>query len=437
MSDPLFYARALHFAATLSMAGVVFFIVFIGEPAFRHAKTVSRFADAIRRRLAWIAWLSLVAALASGVPWLVFVAQSMSRQPLGALFGQGVLGTVLTQTEFGNDWLLRFGLACLLGGLSVHLLSVKSGPPLYLKAITAILAAALVGTLAFAGHAIGAQGIESVLHPIADGLHLIAAAAWAGALVPLAALLRAAEHEPDSLAVARIAIRRFSTIGIVSVAVILVTGGVNTWYLAGSIDALLGTDYGRLLLVKIALFFVMVALAAVNRLRLTPRVLLDAKPVEGRRALLQLRRNAALEALAGALVVAIVAALGILPPASHAGHAASGAVPADASFQHIHTDDGMANVTIEPGHVGVAGATIQLLDPGENELDAQAVTLTLVPPVAGAKPITRPALQGADGLWYVERLKLLQPGDWTVTVNAALGAGKHVALTAPIVIDAK
>jgi len=54
----------------------------------------------------------------------------------------------------------------------------------------------------------------------------------------------------DTLAAARTATVRFSTLGIVSIATILFTGIVNTWYLAGSISALVGTDYGRLLLTK-------------------------------------------------------------------------------------------------------------------------------------------------------------------------------------------
>ena len=55
-----------------------------------------------------------------------------------------------------------------------------------------------------------------------------------------------------------------------------ITGSINTWYLAGSIPALTETDYGRLLLLKIALFLVMVAVAAFNRLHLTPRLVRDA-----------------------------------------------------------------------------------------------------------------------------------------------------------------
>ena len=139
-------------------------------------------------------------------------------------------------------------------------------------------------------------------------------------------------EDADALAVARTATLRFSTLGIVSVATLLLTGIVNTWYLAGSIPALTETEYGRLLLIKIALFLAMVGIAAVNWSRLTPRLVQKADAVAAQNARRQLRRNAAIEASMGAVIIAIVAALGTLPPASHAHHhAIDGAIPADAA----------------------------------------------------------------------------------------------------------
>ena len=426
----------MHFAATVSVAGVVFFIVGISEPALRGARDYAGGVFAVRNRLAWIAWISLTVALLSGVPWLVLTAKSMSGQPLGAL-SHGVLWTVLSQTDFGNNWLLRFVMACLLGGLFVHFLAAKGVASLWLKAVTVLLAAAFVGTLAFAGHAIGGEGIEGVVHPAADVLHLIAAAAWVGALVPLALLLTMTGEDAGSLAIARTATLRFSTLGIVCVATLLLTGVVNSWYLVGNVSALTGTGYGQLLLCKLALFAAMVGIAAVNWSQLTPRLVQNADVAIAQRARRQLRRNAAIEATLGAAIIAIVAVLGTLPPASHAHHEASGAIPADASFQHIHTENGMADVTIEPGRVGVASATIRLWDADENELDAQQLTLTLAPPTPGGKPITRPALQEDDGQWHVDGIALSQPGNWMITIDAVLGPGKRLTLAAPIVIDAK
>jgi hypothetical protein len=241
-----------------------------------------------------------------------------------------------------------------------------------------------------------------------------------------------------SLAFARKTTLRFSTLGMAAVATILATGSINAWCLVGSFAALAGTDYGRLLSVKVVLFFVMVAVAAFNRLGLMPHLVADGHPAATVTALRQLRRNAAFETAAGAIIIAIVAVLGTLPPASHASHhPVYGGIPADASFQHIHTGQGMADVMIEPGRVGTTRATIHLWDDDFNELDAQAVTFTLTPPAAGGKPLTRPAVQDADGAWVVDGIELSQPGNWTVTVDAVLGPGNRLVLEAPIVIDPK
>ena len=94
---------------------------------------------------------------------------------------------------------------------------------------------------------------------------------------------------------------------------LLVTGSINTWYLAGSIPALTETDYGHLLLLKIALFAVMVAVAAVNRLHLTPRLVQDAEVHDHRRAP-PVAPQRSLEVAIGAIIIAIVAALGTNPP---------------------------------------------------------------------------------------------------------------------------
>jgi copper resistance protein D len=85
---------------------------------------------------------------------------------------------------------------------------------------------------------------------------------------------------------------------------------VNTWALVGNPRAFVETQYGRLLLAKVALFAMMVGVAAINRLRLGPR-LPDAN------ASRSLQRNALIEFALGLIIVAIVGALGTLPPAVH------------------------------------------------------------------------------------------------------------------------
>lgn len=430
MNEPLIFARAIHFAATILAAGTVLFAVFVAEPAFARAKAETHLAAKLRLRFICIACFSLALAVFSGAAWLMLTAESMSGQSLGDVWSQGVLGTVLAQTDFGNDWILRFALACLLGVLFAKSqnYSRRTGTAL------ALLAAGFVGSLAWAGHAIGGQGVEGLLHPAADVLHLIAAAAWVGALIPLALLLTAAKDEA-ALGLARVVTLRFSTLGVVSVGTLFATGIVNSWYLVGGIAEFTGTDYGRLLLVKIALFLGMVALAAVNRFHLTPAIA-QAAGTAAQRAIRQLRRNAAIEAAAGAIVIGIVAALGTLPPASHAHHhPAYGGLPPDAAFVHIHTEEGMADVMIEPGRVGNAQATVRLWTEDFEPLDAQSLTFTLTAPVPGSKPQPHAAALNADGAWQIDGLDLTQPGNWTVEIDAVLAQNRKLELDAPIVID--
>jgi putative copper resistance protein D len=437
LTDPLIYARAIHFAATMLVAGVVLFAVFIAAPAWRGGAGNDAVAIKVRARLAVIAWIGLALAAIAGAAWLVLTAAAMSSLPAAQVFGDGVLWTVLSQTTFGRAWLARFALACALAATLPALLSPRDRQSLWLEITSAILAAAFAGALAWSGHAAGGLGDEAIIHPAADVLHLIAAAAWVGALLPLIVLLTAAGADDASLAMARTATTRFSILGIVSVGTLLVTGIVNTYYLAGSVPALLHTDYGRLLLIKIALFLAMVAIATVNRFRLTPRLLQQNNITASRGALRRLRRNAAIEVLAGAIIIAIVAALGTMPPAIHAAHQhpTYGAVPADAAFVHIHLVEGMADVTIQPGRTGRARATIRLWDEDFAALEARQVSVTLTAPGATGKPTTLPAVQRRDGAWQVDGIALSEPGNWTVSVDVVLDANKRLTLTAPIVIE--
>jgi putative copper resistance protein D len=62
---------------------------------------------------------------------------------------------------------------------------------------------------------------------------------------------------------------------------VLAAGGVlNTWFVTNGLQSFLGTEYGDLVLVKIALFLVMLGFGAANRYWLTPRLLPTNVPTE-------------------------------------------------------------------------------------------------------------------------------------------------------------
>lgn len=306
-------ARAIHFAATLSLLGVFVFLAVVAEPVLARARLTD--ATAFRRTLRRVAWASLAVALLSGALWLVAEARSMSGRSLADVFSQDVIGVVLTRTRFGRVFEIRLALLLVLAAILAmgERLDGRPGAAL-LRWAAVLLGSGFAATLAWAGHAAAAQGVEGDVNAASDVLHLVAASAWLGALLPLALLYARAGSDGSWLDAARAATRRFSLLGITAVATLLVTGIVNSWFLVGGIPGLLGTLYGRLLLVKLLLFAAMVGVAAVNRQRLTPQLNDSAAPAV---ALRRLRRNALIETTLGLGILLVVGALGTEPPGAH------------------------------------------------------------------------------------------------------------------------
>src|SRR5271155_3043079 len=178
----------------------------------------------------------------------------MSGKPLGVALSQGAVPVVLTRTRFGEDWLLRFALAVLLAFCLLGRRRQRSRAGGAIGWTALLLAALMLASLAWAGHGAATPGAPGDLHLVADILHLLAAGMWLGMLAPLALLLAAARRlgEPGWAMIAHRATRRFTMLAALSVPVLLGGGLVNTWFLAGTVPALVGTDYGRLLLAKIA-----------------------------------------------------------------------------------------------------------------------------------------------------------------------------------------
>jgi putative copper resistance protein D len=171
--------------------------------------------------------------------------------------------------------------------------------------------------MAWAGHAVAVEPLGPVA-VLADALHLLAAGCWLGALLPLALLLRAASRESgaDARPYAVLAVRRFSAFSLVAMLLIVATGLWNAWTEVGSLAALVGTRYGWLLLVKIALLGPILAFALANRRRLLPALSGDAATV-GRPAMARLSRFIVCELALALLVLAVTAALSLTVPGAH------------------------------------------------------------------------------------------------------------------------
>jgi copper resistance protein D len=299
---PLVATRAVHFAATAITAGNILFRTVIAAPVLHVDATV---AAAFQTRAQWVSWFGLAIAVISGAVWLLLQSASMSGLSLEDALTADVLSTVINETQFGEVMIVRAGLAiCVAACLAYDRATIAQWLGLMASLGFAV-------SLAWTGHAGATVGAMGYLHLVADALHLIAAAAWLGGLVPLLLLLGAARRN-NAIPLASEAVGRFSTLGIISVTALMLSGLINSAILVGSFRALMTTSYGQLLLLKLALFAVMLALAAVNRLLLLPQL---AEPGAG--GLRRLARNSAIELALGLAIFAIVGLLGMLHPAIH------------------------------------------------------------------------------------------------------------------------
>ena len=425
MGDPLAYVRAAHFAATIVAAGVVIFEVTVAAPAFAAvAGTIDPEIRRLRRRWAWLVWASLAVAAVSGAIWLALLAVDIYDAPIADVWRDGGVWTVASETRFGQISLVRLAAAALLAA-SLPMLKRAANPRPWGAGAVVLAIAVLIGP-AWTGHAGATPGAAGEFPLAADALHLLAAGAWLGGLPPLAMLLATAwrQKEPRWATVTAIAVQRFSLLGVISVSTLLASGIANSWYEVGTLNNLFATSYGQLVLLKIGLFAAMVGLASINRFYLTPRLASGD-------AVRRLYHSSLAETGLGFAAIVVVGFLGAMAPASHAHHHA--AIPEGAAFVHIQSNAGMADVTIVPGRVGTARATIRLWNGDFAPLAAERLTFTLTPP--GGQPISWPAAQAQDGSWQVAVVPLSQAGNWKAAIDAGLDAKRRLTLDAPIVIE--
>jgi copper resistance protein D len=252
-----------------------------------------------------LALLAGVVGLISALAWLSLEAAAMSGDDK-AWHDVGTITTVLNQTEFGGIWRFRLILLAALPLILIGRMAAKKPPSSFLPLLFGLV---LLGSLAGVGHGAMGLGFSVWVHLGNQAMHFLAAAVWVGGLFPL---YRTMAQRKYDFAFKCLALRRFSTVGLWAVLLILASGLVNSWFLVGSVHALIFSTYGQLLMLKVSLFLCMVALALFNRLILMPKLNGGA---ENKQSLHLLLRTVAAEQILAILVVAAVSVLGNLPPA--------------------------------------------------------------------------------------------------------------------------
>ena len=269
------------------------------------------------------------------------------------------------------------------------------------------------GSIAVAGHALTAD--PAWLAQLLVLLHALALLFWIGALVPLLGLVSTARAGP--------VLSRFSGIAVCAVALLVATGSGLAWMQSSSVAALVGSSYGRLLGVKLALFAALLSLAAWNRLQLTPAVIVGAP-----HAVAAMRRSIRIEIALAVLILFVAAGFRLTAPPR-----AVEPVPEGAEL-HLHDSSTMAVVTLEPGTVGPNEVTIDLSDPEGAPLVVREMEISFSRHDGALEPVRAIAMSDGNGIWSASAFLLPIAGDWTIGLRILVSDFEQTTLSGPVQI---
>lgn len=293
MTDPqnlLIASRFVLDAAAVGLWGIGAYLLIVPAGPLR---------DGLEQR--WLPGLRLALGLA--------VIALVCRLPLMAtIIGSGwedvtdvsLMWRIANQTTTGLAWSLGAGIvaiACpVLAMLHRHRLEVLT-----------LTGMALLASLALSGHSAMHDGWPGYLHRANQWLHLLSGGFWLGALLPVTSALRAL-NSPSLRSAASHALVRFSRTGHLAVALVVITGALNTALILGQPPLDWSQDYQRLLAAKVGLVAAMISIAVFNRYWLVPRL------ASGTANLRSLQRMTWLEVILAAGVLALVVAFSALDP---------------------------------------------------------------------------------------------------------------------------
>jgi copper transport protein len=265
---------------------------------------------------------------------------------------------LLTGTRWGYLWLAREAALIALVAVTLGIRSTLGEPPTRRSTVRPVSAAALVLAVAcieaLGRHSVALESARAAA-VAAYSLHVLTALLWLGALPALVLVLwpRVAGFPPRE--VVRACRGPFSTLIVISVTVLVVTGLYGAGRQVPEPGQLLSTSYGRTLLLKIAL------LAAVGGLGLANSALLHGRRLERRGRLVRApggaapsRRLIMAEASVGAV---LLVAAGLLAETAPPRPAAPAVPLAQPQTYDTTVDDLVVSVSATPNRPGDNGFT--------------------------------------------------------------------------------
>ena len=356
-----------------------------------------RIDEATRRRLGTLVWA------ASGIALLAAAVLI----PLNGAYQQGLGLSQLGESAAVDHTLVGDHLLVLLAqltGLSIALGNLDRVRVALTGAALAALSPAAVG------HTRATEPLWLLIST--DALHLAAGATWFGGLVGLVLVLRSlAGRERDCALV----LGRFSALAATTLGLLAVTGTLMGWRILGGWDPLLGSTYGRLLLLKVAIALVVASVAGWNRWRLLPSV---SGVGHGTRRNAALRVRHAVRVEAGLLVV-LLGVTGFLTNQSPLDDSAQR--PARESRVQVavlqEQEGTRVLATMEPRTPGATTITVQVQDQAGEPFEGIAVPRVSAATADGSVDLGPQTVVPSGVGTYVVETVIPAPGTWEVQVS--------------------
>ncbi len=348
--------------------------------------------------------------------WSGWVALTIGTLASFGLFGAQVVGGSVSAAWSPSTWgdaahahtgqmiLVRAGVALVLLVLLVRRVSSSA---IWWRAVGVLAGVVTLVTFSASGHPNSLD--PRALWIAVDVLHLGGIVVWIGGLLALSLVGRAWMSEPEAVR----PINRFSFAAAVTVPLVVLTGIAQTLELAGGLDDITATDWGRMLLTKVMVVIALVSIAGVSRWMLHN---------DGAASI---RRTVIAEAVLGIIVVGLAAGMVAQPP--RAG------VPSLPFDQTITANGVIASLTVSPGHVGSNEVHLLITPPGGSLTPVTSATARVLLPSADlpAAPVTLIA-EGPNH--YSGTVTLPRSGDWTFEIVVQITESDSALLKATVTI---
>lgn len=271
----------------------------------------------------------------------------------------------------------------------------------------ALAGAVMAVTISLGSHAAALTDVGPAL--VADLIHLLAVGAWVGGLpVLLLVALEARGTRPGGSVAADLTevAARFSAVATVAVGLIVVTGVYSAWLQVLEPERLWSTEYGLLLVVKLALVAPLLALGGVNLGWTQPR--LTATGAVGRRARTALRALVVVEIVLAAAVLGVVGVLTEREPARQV----SGDTPLAVEGSGT-SGDMRVRVRVAPGRPGPNRLEVDVASRDGRVTDAEIELHLRYLDTDLGTTVERP-VRNEDGLFVAETDAFALAGAWQV-----------------------